>query len=317
VGESDDSAAATRLRVEPVHAGSRLDAFLAERLGISRNRARQLLADGHVALNGRTLSGRAKGRRLAGSERVEVGPFVPPAALRVAPEPDLPLRVLATGPGWLAVDKPPGVPVHPLRAGEAGTLLGAVSARHPEIHGVGEGGLRSGVVHRLDVGTSGVVLFATSAPRWTALRAEFAAHRVDKRYRALALGRLEGEARVEVGLRVAQHRPARVRVVAPDAGRGRRSALRWRALEQFSVATLVEVSLETGVLHQIRVTLAHLGHPLAGDRDYGPAAADDPTGAPRPMLHAARIGCGSLRAESPDAPDFRALLGRLRDAAPG
>src|SRR5215470_16869036 len=115
------------LEVQASEAGRRLDLFLAERLSLSRGGARRLLASGAVRVGG---------------------------------------RLLAEGPGWLVADKPAGAPVHPLAAGERGTLLGAVAARHPEIQGIGEGGLRSGVVHRLDVDTSGALLFATDAAQW-------------------------------------------------------------------------------------------------------------------------------------------------------
>ncbi|UCE85075.1 MAG: hypothetical protein JSU66_12055 [Deltaproteobacteria bacterium] len=229
-----------RLCVRSADAGIRLDRFLSERLGISRNEAREILAAGLVAVDGRAVSGKAKGARLAPAVRVEVGAFTSRATRTVPAEPEVPLRVLARGEGWLAVEKPAGVPVHPLRTGERGTLLGAVVARHPEIRGVGEAGLRSGVVHRLDVDTSGVVVFATTQPVFRQLRDAFAAHRIDKRYRAIALGALEGEARVELHLAVARHRPARVRVVDARAG-GRRTALRWRALEPLGPATLVEI----------------------------------------------------------------------------
>ena len=304
------------LRVAPEEAGVRLDAFLAARLGVARARARRLLAQGAVCVDGRPAAAAAKGAPLPAGALVEVSAPAEAAAERPLPEPGASLRVLAQGEGWIAVDKPAGVPVHPLRTGEAGTLLGALAARRPEMIGVGEGGLRSGVVHRLDVETSGVVVFATSQACWDALRSAFAEHRVEKVYRAIVLGRLEGEGREEVGLVVARHRPARVRVADPrrDArGRGARMArLRWRALEALDGATLVEVHLETGHLHQIRATFAHLAHPVAGDRLYGPPAADDPTGAPRQMLHAARVRAGDVLAESPDPSDFEAVLGRLR-----
>jgi 23S rRNA pseudouridine1911/1915/1917 synthase len=301
------------LRVGPADAGARLDAFLAARLGISRKEARRLLAEGAVAVNGRGVAGGAKGDRLGEAACVAVAEFTPRDALRVPAEPEASLRILARGAGWLAVEKPAGVPVHPLRAGERGTLLGAVAARHPEIHGVGEGGLRSGVVHRLDVDTSGVVLFATTAPVWRELRESFTAHRIDKRYRAIVLGALAGGERVELDLVVARHRPARVRVVDAAAG-GRRAVLHWRVLERLGPASLVEVRLETGFLHQIRATFAHLGHPVAGDRAYGPAPEADPTRAARQMLHAARLAWGSECVDCPDPDDFRAVLERLRGA---
>jgi 23S rRNA pseudouridine1911/1915/1917 synthase len=304
------------MRVEPEEEGARLDAWLAARLGIPRARARRLLAQGAVCVDGHLATASAKGAALQAGALVEISAPAEAASERPLAEPLAELRLLAEGQGWVALDKRAGTPVHPLAPDEGGTLLNALVARRPEVVGVGEAGLRSGVVHRLDVDTSGVVLFATSQERWEQLRLAFAEHRVEKLYRALVLGRLEGEAREEVGLVVARHRPARVRVIDPrhDArGRGARLArLRWRALEPLGPATLVEVFLETGHLHQIRASFAHRGHPVAGDRLYGPAAAQDPTGAPRQMLHAARIRVGEILAESPDPADFSAVLAQLR-----
>jgi 23S rRNA pseudouridine1911/1915/1917 synthase len=296
-------------------AARRLDLFLAERLGLSRAQVRRLLERGAVRVGGRAVRAGAKGSALAEGARVEVAPFARPGDERALADAAAPLAILASGPGWLAVDKPAGTPVHPLAEDEPGTLLGAVAARHPEIHGVGEGGLRSGVVHRLDVDTSGVVLFATSQERWLELRECFALHRVEKRYRAVVLGHVAAAGEVSLGLVTARHRPARVRVVDPhERARGVRAAqLAWRRLEAFGPpgggASLVEVRPRTGHLHQIRVTLAHLGHPVAGDRVYG--RADDPTRAARQMLHAAGVRAGPVAAESPDPADFAALCADL------
>ncbi len=303
-------------RVEPEEAGARLDALLAARLGIPRARSRRLVAQGAVSVDGRLAGAGAKGSPIPAGATVEVSAPARAGEERARPEPAASLEVLAEGPGWIALDKPAGTPVHPLAPEEGGTLLNALVARRPEIHGVGERGLRSGVVHRLDVQTSGVVLFATTQASWERLREAFSAHRPEKLYRALVLGRLEGEGRVELGLVVSRHRPARVRVVDPrhDArGRGARWArLRFRALESLGAATLVEVALETGHLHQIRASFAHLGHPVAGDRVYGPAEAEDPTAAPRQMLHAARLRLDEIAAESPDPEDFTLVLAQLR-----
>ena len=203
------------LEVQPSEAGRRLDLFLAERLSLSRGRARRLLASGAVRIGARTLGEGDKGLALRAGERVEVASAARADSERVAPEPESPLQVLAQGPGWLVADKPAGVPVHPLAAGERGTLLGAVAARHPEIQDVGEGGLRSGVVHRLDVDTSGALLLATDAAPWQRLRAAFREHRVDKRYRAIARGRVTADGEIELPLVVARHRPAFVRAANP------------------------------------------------------------------------------------------------------
>src|SRR6185295_8459033 len=117
---SDDS-----FEVGPAEAGCRLDVFLAERLSLSRSRARRLLASGAVRVGGRPVAEGDKGLALGAGERVEVAAAARSDAERIPPEPEAPLRVLAQGPGWLALDKPAGVPVHPLAGGERGTLLGA------------------------------------------------------------------------------------------------------------------------------------------------------------------------------------------------
>lgn len=302
------------LEVAQDETGRRLDVFLAERLGLSRKQTRRLLARGVVQVGGRSVAEDAKGVAVRAGETVSVLPFTAPQDLRVLPEPDVPLPLLAEGDGWVALDKPAGVAVHPLREGETGTLANALVARRPELQGVGEGALRSGVVHRLDVGTSGVVLFATREEVWQRLRAAFSQHLVEKTYRAIVYGRLDGDGEAHLPLLTARHRPARVRVaseVERQRARGVRIAsLQWSALEAFGDATLLEVRPVTGFLHQIRVILAHLGFPVVGDSTYGPTP--DPLGATRHMLHASRVSFEEIEAASPDAPDFAALLEMLR-----
>ncbi len=299
------------LEVESDAAGARLDAFLAAGLGISRSEARWLLGKGAVSLDGRARGPAHKGDRLAAGARVEVAAFTPRAEQRAQAGSDAGFPVLAEGPGWLALDKPAGVPVHPLDEGETGTLLNAALALRPEMHGVGEGGLRSGVVHRLDVETSGAVVMASEEGAWRRLRWAFRRHRVSKRYRAVVAGKLADTGQADLLLVVAQHRPARVRVVEDPATPGaRRARLAWRVAERFPEHALLEVDLETGFLHQIRASLAHLGAPVVGDAVYG--VVDDALGARRQMLHAAWVRFEEVRAESPDPPDLAALLDRLR-----
>ncbi len=306
-GRGDDRA----FDLTAASAGRRLDVVVAELLGLSRNQVRRLLERGAVRLDERTLGRGDKGLDLPGEGRILVAGFRSPEHQRPLAEPlDAPGAppVVASGAGWVAVDKPAGMAVHPLREDERDTVLGHVMARHPEIVGVGEGGLRSGIVHRLDVQTSGVMLLATDAERFAEIRGAFAEHRVIKRYHALVSGRLhlrEAGERMRFGVAVARHRPARVRVVG-DAEMGhpgvRLVEQHVRVLERLRGATLIEVRPQTGFLHQIRATLAHLGHPLIGDVRYGGPPDDD--AGERHMLHARHVEIGAIEAEAAWPADF-------------
>lgn len=292
-------------RLEVSGESRRLDVFLAGELGLGRRGARQLVESGRVRIEGEAARP-AAGRAVASGETVVVeGLGARP--LDVVPEPDTDLVVVGQGDGWLAVDKPAGMPVHPLQPGETGTVLNAVATRHPEIQGVGEGGLRSGVVHRLDVDTSGVLVFATTPERWTVWREAFREHRVEKIYLAVVHGDV-GPGEERLPLKVLQHRPARVGVGDPQDPATRLCTTRWKPLGRFREATVLEVRPTTGFLHQIRATLAHLGHPLVGDVAYG----GDGSLAPRHLLHAERVKLDRVFVEAPTPADFRAAVDRLR-----
>ncbi|HEY8669143.1 MAG TPA: RluA family pseudouridine synthase [Tepidisphaeraceae bacterium] len=305
-------------QVTDADADARLDIFLARRLSVGRTQVRKLLTAGQVSLNGRTVSESAKGLPVRAGATINVSGFVPSDEMIVIPRPDLPLTILNGGAGWIAVDKPAGMAVHPLDVTQADTLLNAAVARYPQIQGIGEAGLRSGVVHRLDVDTSGALLLALTQETWDALRSAFAQHRAHKTYLALVHGALRGEGRETMDLLISQHHPARVRVLrrpaSPaqrDSTKGaRRCNLSWKSLEHFGdTASLVEVTLGTGFLHQIRVMLAELGHPVIGDKTYG---RNDALNAPRHMLHALRVTAAGAAAESPIPSDFQLLLNTLR-----
>jgi len=316
---------ARQLDVGPDDAGRRLDRVLADALGLSRAAVRRLLEAGAVSIGAvrggtgalRRVAPGEKGRPLVRGERLRVSGFTPERQAAAAAGP--PLRVLGEGPGWLAVDKPAGVAVHPLRVGEAGSALGFVRQIRPRVQGVGEAGLRSGVVHRLDVDTSGVQLFALDEATWQHLRAAFREHRVDKTYRALVAGHLCEPVPEHFALVVAQHRPARVRVVSSGAAQSRAGvrtvAQKTRVIERFDDATLVEIRPRTGFLHQIRATLAWLGHPVLGDSRYAPA--DTAARAPRQLLHAARLRFEQVDVASPDPPDLRDAVQALRTGRAG
>ena len=187
------------------------------------------------------------------------------------------------------------MPVHPLAPGETHTALNALVARHPELVGVGEGGLRSGVVHRLDTGTSGVLVFALRRRRVArgarGLHARSASRSATWR---VCTARSRGSARWSLLL---ENRGNRVRVVGSG---GRLAVSSIRALETGAETSLVEVEMRTGVRHQIRATLAELGHPIVGDALYGSTA---PLG--RHWLHCASIAWDAFAAESEPPSELR------------
>lgn len=269
-------------------AGARLDVVVARALGISRGWVRKLLDSGRVRLDGRPA---AKGVILRAGDRIEVAEFARPEAAPL-PNPALALRVLAERGGLIAIDKPAGMAVHPLAPDETDTALNGLVALRPEIAGVGEGGLRSGVVHRLDPGTSGVLVFATTEAAWRAARRAFEGQRVAKRYVARVHGAFAGTREVRLRL---ESRGDHVRVVASG---GREAVSEIRALQTGAETSRVEVRMRTGVRHQIRATLAHLGHPVVGDALYG-----SPLALPRHLLHAAALSFDDFAAEAPLPPD--------------
>lgn len=298
----------------PQPATQRLDAAVAAAAGVSRAHAQRLIAGGWVTVNGDLAVARDKGRFVTAADAVAVRAGFD----TVKPQPDLPLAVVQRGPGWVVLDKPAGQHVHPLRPGETGTLLNAAAGRFAQLAGpqpVGrEGGLRSGVVHRLDADTSGALVLALDAAWWDRLREGFAQHRVHKVYRALVAGHPPATGRADLPMAVTRHRRARVQVVDPAHPDARATGLSWRVLETAPRAARVQITLETGFLHQIRVALAHLGHPVLGDRAYGGAVAD---AAPRQMLHAWKLGGEGLGAECAECPEPEDMARAWRAMASG
>ena len=151
----------------------------------------------------------------------------------LVPNLDLTLRILQAGDGYVIVDKPAGMPVMPLRAQETHSVLNALICHYPELQGIGEGGLRSGVVHRLDTDTSGALIVATQEAKWQQLRHTFKTHQTEKRYRAIVQGQLEGQAEEVVHLYVAQHKPAKVRVRLEASKDTRLCKLSWKSFRGF------------------------------------------------------------------------------------
>ena len=304
--------------VAPEQEGERLDLFLRERLpGASRAAVRRLLAGGSVAVDGRRWP---KGGALLPGQKVEVERYVAPGAWGPEPEPDLEIRVIHEEPELVAVDKPPHVPCHPLRPGERGTVAGALVARFPELADASPDRREAGLVHRLDTGTSGVLLFARSREAHRGLVSQVRGGGATKRYLALVEGDPSGRRVVEVALTTRGPRAVPVEEGRPSRGRppGRPARTELEVVERLGPFALVRATLASGRRHQVRAHLAHAGHPIAGDRLYG---GRHDLGLDRPFLHAAEVrltrpaGDGPIEIRAPLAADLEACLAALRGGA--
>lgn len=295
----------------------RLDRFVALRTGTSRAGARRLVEEGAVLVGGRQAG---KGTLVREGDEVELLRPLPSAEeLRPVPERDLVLDVLYEDGDLVVVAKPAGVATHPLKAGETGTLANALVARYPECALASEDPREGGVAHRLDRGTTGVLVAARNRALWEALREEFRRGRVEKRYLALASGTLPDRASVGVPLAHAPHRPGRV-IAVPDPRRAAELGARaahtdLEVVERFSGLALVEAVTRTGRMHQVRVHLASLGAPICNDQLYGGTPYEGLRGF---FLHAASVSFQHPRSgrrlhlDCALPPDRAAMLAALR-----
>ena len=293
--------------------GERLDAALARLFGLSRAKAAELISDGSVLVNGRPA---AKSDRVPAGEWLDVTLPPPPVAALPRPEPVPGLVVVYEDDDIVVVDKPPGVAAHPTPGWNGPTVLqGLLAAGHTiATSGAAE---RQGIVHRLDATTSGLMVVAKSERAYSALKRAFRDREVNKIYHALVQGHPD-PLRGTVDAPIARH-PSGDGRFAVVAG-GRPSVTHYDTLEAFRAASLVEVVLETGRTHQIRVHMTAIRHPCVGDRLYGA----DPVlaarlGLTRQWLHAVRLGfahpADGHRVEftSEYPPDLSRALDLLRD----
>ena len=269
-------------------AGERLDRQLLRLFPwLDRATIQELIANGQVALNGKPAK---KGARLVPGDVIDCRDVPEPNDLRLQPNADLPLNVLFEDDFVLALDKPAGQPTHPLRFAETDTLANALVARYPALAGIGDDRLFPALLHRLDTQTSGLVLAAKTAAAYANLRAQFRRFTVQKHYTALVHGIVDAPGRLEAPLTHQTRSPCKMAVVRnPDKvppGDQFAAATSWVPLQTGKEFSLLDVTIYTGVTHQIRCHLAHAGYPIVGDALYG-----SPRTAPRHWLHAARLIC--------------------------
>jgi 23S rRNA pseudouridine1911/1915/1917 synthase len=255
----------------------RLDAVAAAHLGMARAEIQRAIQDGRVTVEGKR---RPKSFRLSGGELVEADVRSPGEL-----EPDHgPLAVRYEDPYLLIVSKPAGVVTHPTASRRTGTLVNRLLALEAPLSRAG-GPDRPGIVHRLDAGTSGLMVVAKDDETHAALAEMFRRHAVDRRYLALVRGRPEHDVFVIEAPLARERARIRVRTVT-----GKEAATEIHVRERFDRAALVEARPRTGRTHQIRVHLSAIGHPVLGDRAYG-GGGDDARrlGLDRPFLHSWRL----------------------------
>ena len=290
--------------------GVRLDSFLACRVPeLTRSAAARLIETGRVTVAGRTA---AKSCRLEGGELVEAE-LPDPEPTQALPQ-DIPLDVVYEDEDVIVVNKPAGLVVHPAPGHPDGTLVNAL-LHHcgSSLSGIG-GELRPGIVHRIDRDTSGLIIAAKNDAAHQALSAQLQDHTLARTYEAVVVGNLR-EDQGTVDAPIGRHHTDRKKMAVTDRG-GRAAVTHWEVLERFQGFTHVRCRLETGRTHQIRVHMAHLGHPICGDTVYG--ARKPVPGLTGQCLHAVGLrfihpGTGeAVELSCPLSDAFTALLEKLR-----
>ncbi len=309
------------LDIDPAHAGRRLDQVLAQLLpDFSRGRIQGWIDAGMVQVDGRQTQRRAK---LAGGERVQIDAHLPVSESH-GPEP-MALSIVFEDAHLLVLDKPAGLVVHPAVGNWSGTLLNGLLHHAPALAALP----RCGIVHRLDKDTSGLLVVAKTLAAHQSLVEQLQRRSVSREYRALVVGAVTAGGRVDAP--VGRH-PVRRTAMAVTRD-GKPAVTDYRILARYPGHTLLGLQLQTGRTHQIRVHMAHIGHPLVGDPVYGrggsaggrlpPAAAAAVRAFPRQALHAIALGLthpetAELRAwEIPMALDMAALLDALEPLREG
>ena len=260
------------LHVEPAHNGTRLDAFILDSVPTS---SRSLVIRA-IEKKGLTVNGRRekKGYKLSLGDEVIIERLLEKSDWRAIPNPEISIPVVHEEATFLVIDKPAGMPVHPLDPTETNTVVNGLLAAYPELAGIGHDALFPAVVHRLDTETSGVMLVARERKTYELFRRQFRDKHVHKKYIALACGVLPSGATLENWLIHSSSTVHRMLVVDDAGPKAMMAVTEYSVRETFPFHTLLDITIRTGVTHQIRSQMAHIGHPLAGDALYGSKLAD-------------------------------------------
>ncbi|MPT48872.1 MAG: RluA family pseudouridine synthase [Sphingobium sp.] len=322
MGEDDSILTAT---IEGDIAGSRLDKALAGLWpSLSRERVKALILDGQVTEGNTPV--RDPARKVEAGQNYRLS--VPEAAPAEAIAQDIPLSVTYEDKDLIVIDKPAGMVVHPAAGNFDGTLVNALLHHCAgQLSGIG-GVARPGIVHRIDKDTSGLLVIAKNDATHEGLAKQFKDHSISRRYRAITAGHprpLSGTVDTWIG----RSDRDRKKMAVQNEGRGKHAVTHYRTIETLHKATLVECRLETGRTHQVRVHMAHIGHPLLGDPAYGARKGRGPSDKKlgtiirdlafqRQALHAASLGFihpisgERLEFEAPLPDDMQQLLSQLR-----
>lgn len=292
--------------MEPGARGMRLDQYLSRHLPLSRSRIQALIRTGRVQVGGQPAR---PSHPVRPGEAIEVH-LPPPEPTSLEPEP-IPIRIVYEDEDLAVVDKPAGIPVHPGAGRKGGTLVNALLAQLSQLSGIG-GELRPGIVHRLDQGTSGLLVVAKNDAAHASLAHQIARRTVRRTYLALLRGEVPWEERT-VEAPIGRHPVRRKQMAVIPTGRP--AVTHFRVMERLPGYTLVACELGTGRTHQIRVHARHMGHPVAGDPVYGKAGE---LGLARQFLHAWRLAFHHPRTGEPLSftsdlpPELQEVLQALR-----
>lgn len=242
----------------------RIDAFLASNTEFSRSKLQKLIKEGLVERNGKPCKANAE---VKAGDAIRLHLPAEPDESLPAPE-NIPLDVVYEDEDLAVINKPKGMVVHPAPGNPSGTLVNALLYRFRTLSATG-GETRPGIVHRIDRLTSGLLVVAKNDAAHEALARQFAQHTAHREYLCLVHGNMKEDSGT-VDAPIGRHRTDRKRMAVTDDGR--RAVTHWRVLERFGNETLLDVALETGRTHQIRVHMAYIKHPIVGDEVYGSAA---------------------------------------------